>query len=94
LFCSGCHDGTSAVLPQAFNVKSHKDLLANSIQCMNKGTPRQRVKPGDAANSYLIHKVRGIMLCDGRRMPVTADQLTEEQIKTLEDWINAGAKMD
>jgi hypothetical protein len=93
-YCVGCHSGSGTQLSQVFKVNSHAALLEDSIQCTQAATPRKRVKPGDAANSYLVHKVRGVMLCAGVKMPQAGTPLTEAEIKTIEDWINAGAKMD
>lgn len=47
---------------------------------------------GNAANSLLI---RAVSAADPqRRMPRNGDPLGDEQIQTLTDWINAGAKYD
>jgi hypothetical protein len=51
---------------------------------------RQRVKPGDAAHSLLIDKLRnrnGV----STQMPLGADALDEADIHALEAWIDAGA---
>jgi len=51
---------------------------------------RLRVKPGDAANSLFVDKLRnrgGV----ATQMPLGAEPLEEADIKELEAWINAGA---
>lgn len=51
---------------------------------------RLRVKPGDAAHSLLIDKIRnrgGV----ATQMPLGAEPLAEADIKELEAWIDAGA---
>ena len=50
------------------------------------------VKPGDAENSYLIHKLDGRPGIVGDRMPVNAPALTTAQIDVIEQWINEGAR--
>ena len=49
------------------------------------------VEPGDAENSYLIHKLEGRAGITGGRMPPSGDALTAEEIAAIRDWINAGA---
>lgn len=94
-FCTGCHNGSGGMLPGAMNVNMHAHLMADSIQCMDKGMPRKRVVPGKAADSYLIHKLKGEMLCDGKKMPLVGGAgMTEADLKKVEDWINGGAPMN
>jgi hypothetical protein len=98
--CPLCHTGGAAMLPASLNIKSHSDLLADSLECTG-AMARKRVKPGDAANSYLVHKIKGIMLCpkvDGSgtsvKMPATGGAgVSAEDIVKIEAWINAGAPM-
>jgi hypothetical protein len=47
------------------------------------------VSPGDAANRYLIAKLRGSPDICGARMPRNQPALPEAEIQTIEDWINA-----
>ena len=49
------------------------------------------VEPGDAENSYLIHKLEGRPGIVRDRMPPIGDPLTAEEIGAIRDWINAGA---
>lgn len=52
-----------------------------------------RVIPGDAENSYLVHKLDGRSDIVGQRMPRTAGPfLTEGQMLILRRWINQGAQ--
>ena len=54
-----------------------------------------RVVPGDAENSYLIHKLEGRADIVGQRMPRTAGPfLTEGQMLIIRRWINQGAQND
>lgn len=48
-----------------------------------------RVKPGDAAGSVLIDKLRGRDVAT--RMPLGADPLAEAEIAAVEAWIEGGA---
>ena len=51
-----------------------------------------RVVPGDAANSYLVHKLEGRPDIVGERMPRTAGPfLTEGQMRIIRRWIDQGA---
>ena len=53
------------------------------------------IEPSDAANSYLLHKVKGTQADVGGagvQMP-TGGMLDAADIQTLEDWIAAGAPM-
>ena len=52
-----------------------------------------RVEPGDAENSYLIHKLEGRTSIVGDPMPPD-DRLTTEQIDVIKQWINDGAEDD
>ena len=49
------------------------------------------VEPGDAENSYLMHKLEGRPGIVRDRMPPSGDPLTEEEIAAIRDWINGGA---
>ena len=56
---------------------------------MKGGKEGPIVKPGDAAGSLLIQMVKP---GNPKRMPFKQEPLTDDQIKQIEDWINAGAK--
>ena len=58
-----------------------------SVQVMSLN----RVAPGDAENSYLIHKLEGRASIVGDRMP-PGGLLTTEQIDIIKQWINDGAQ--
>ena len=47
------------------------------------------IRPGDSANSRLIHRVRG--MGNERQMPLGRPALSEQQIVALERWIAEGA---
>ena len=50
------------------------------------------VRPGDAENSYLIHKLEGREGIVGKQMPLGASPLTAADIAVIKAWINSGAE--
>lgn len=52
------------------------------------------VRPGDAENSYLIHKLEGRDGIEGRQMPLGASPLSPADIAVIKAWINSGAEED
>jgi mono/diheme cytochrome c family protein len=78
--CVVCHQGEAA--PLGLRLDSHAALMRGS----NRGPV---VRPGNAAASELLRRVRGE---SQPRMPLTGPPwLSEAQIATLEQWIAAGA---
>lgn len=67
------------------NSTNHRD----SIDLTSYDGISKIVTAGDAENSLLIKAVRGHGV---KLMPIGRPPLSEDQIKTLETWINAGAK--
>ena len=53
----------------------------------------QRVKPGDATNSYMYRKITGVGIT-GDRMPQGGPFLTDAQMALVRDWIRRGAPND
>jgi hypothetical protein len=51
-----------------------------------------RVIPGNADDSYIVHKVEGRPGIVGARMPFNGPFLTEGQILILRRWIDLGAQ--
>jgi hypothetical protein len=52
---------------------------------------RLLVTPGDAGNSYLVNKLRGVDLCSGTQMPKAGVSLPAADIDAIEAWICHGA---
>ncbi len=83
---AGCHTGVNA--PQNLDL-TEEAYKANLVKVKSAGAPQfLRVKPGDAANSYLIKKVKGAGI-KGDRMPRGGQPLSSAEIAALEKWINA-----
>ena len=97
--CAGCHTGpTSSVLPSGLDLTSASVSHANLVGVASIWTPTvQRVRAGDAANSFLIHKLEGVVpgggAVPGQRMPLGGQPLSPATIATIRQWIDAGAPM-
>jgi len=69
------------------------DTYAALVGVMATGAPLSYVEPGDVDASYLVNKVRGTQMMaggGGSTMPL-GGMLTEEEIVTIEKWIDGGA---
>jgi hypothetical protein len=91
----GCHSG--AFPSNDLNLEDGQayDQLVGvepfNLNARNQGL--LRVDPGDAQNSYLLRKVAGgLPLSLGSQMPLFDDPLTESEVATIRDWIDAGAE--
>lgn len=84
--CS-CHTGGAGGLTMG------PDAYDGIVGVMATGADLAYIEPGDTAASYLVHKLRGTHATvggGGGQMPV-GGMLTEDDIVTIEDWVNAGA---
>ena len=63
----------------------------NLVNVPSTQTGLDLVEPGDAENSYLIHKLEGRVGIVGGPMPLSGDPLTAGEIAVIRDWIDAGA---
>ena len=86
--CAPCHTtGSSGGLkldPADVGYTALVNHNASAAACNS----RVRVVPGDAVNSYLIAKLRNTPGICGLPMPRNRAALPEEQIQTIEAWIN------
>jgi|SRR5215467_13511464 len=90
--CISCHTNVGRT-PPAGLMLTH-DVAYNQIVNMpsTKKAGAIRVIPGDADNSYLVHKVEGLTDIVGLRMPYSGPPyLTDGQIMILKRWIALGA---
>ncbi len=82
-----CHGGGAGGLALTFSVVGN---YANLVNVPSSAQPAVLlVKPGDAANSYLIMKLEGSG--SGARMPLDRAPLSATDLNNIKDWINAGA---
>jgi mono/diheme cytochrome c family protein len=85
--CASCHIANSAGGLNLGPDVAYGNLVgvhAVGAGCMD----RVRVIAGDAATSYLIAKLRNIPPICGVQMPRNRPPLPEEEIQTIEAWIN------
>jgi hypothetical protein len=82
-----CHGGGAGDLALTPSVAGN---YANLVNVPSSDQPEVLlVKPGDAANSYLIMKLEGTG--SGARMPLGSGPLSATDLNNIRDWINAGA---
>jgi hypothetical protein len=88
---SDCHDEDSGVsdLVLSADVAYEQLVDAASDGCED----RTRVVPGDPGSSYLVEKLVGGAMCNGKRMPLFAT-LPDAAIAKVVGWICAGAPDD
>jgi len=94
--CTQCHTDVGGRNPSG-NLNLRHDLAyASLVDVPSRGKPGAvRVIPGDAQNSYIIHKLEGAPDIVGERMPRTAGPfLTDGQVSIIKRWIATGAKND
>lgn len=100
---SGCHSSTSdASYAQHGLVLSKGNAFSNLVGKMAKNQAAaalklQLVKPFDADNSFLFHKIscqsshHSASSNFGSQMPLGGNYLTQGQVEFIKRWINAGA---
>lgn len=91
VFDPRCVDHHSGSSPHAGLDLSEGVSHAALVNVPSTQTALDLVEPGDAENSYLIHKIEGRTDIVGGPMPPRGDPLTEEEIAAIRDWIAAGA---
>lgn len=90
--CAACHltgeePGGMALHPGG--------AFASLVDAPSQETELKRVKPGDPAGSYMLHKIKGTHLEVGGvgvRMPMDAPPLNGAEIARIQAWIAAGAQ--
>ena len=93
LHCTSCHSNGYTLDNEGLMLESLADLSALIDKASVQMPEVKLVAAGDAASSYLAHKMRGENVKPGKdTMPPPAwPQLCEPKIKAVEDWINQGA---
>jgi mono/diheme cytochrome c family protein len=89
--CVECHDSGDPIEGQNLEPDS---AYFNLVNVRSSEAPRlPRIDPGNPDGSYLIHKVSGTqdqVGGKGDRMPL-GGQLTDDEIRTLREWVAQGA---
>lgn len=67
------------------------NAYANLVNVRSIQVALDLVKPGDAENSYLIHKLDGRAGIVGARMPPNGPFITDEALDIIKRWIDDGA---
>jgi len=86
--CTACHVGANA--PQGLRLDAANSYGALVGVASSEQPGLLRVKPGDAAASYLIQKLEG-SAATGARMPLGQPALPDSTILVIREWIASGA---
>jgi hypothetical protein len=95
---TSCHKADDAMNDLDLETDPYTALV--NVTPFNKGAKAsgwKRVAPGDLAHSYLFEKLTQNSLKDsllGDRMPDTGQVLSDDQITSVQCWIQQGAKND
>ena len=93
--CTQCHTNVGRTPPMGLALNEGQAHAALVNQPSRGKAGAILVIPGDAENSYLIHKLEGRADIVGQRMPRTSGPfLTPGQISILRRWIDQGARND
>jgi hypothetical protein len=96
--CS-CHSNSDHKSGFAF-ASSPSSLYESWVGNQGSGVPAiqassiDRIEPGNASQSYVIHKIEGTHLSvggSGSRMPQGGPFLSDEDVSRIREWIDAGA---
>jgi len=87
--CVRCHSGASA--PQGLQLdEGHSYALLVGVPS-SEVPSRDRVKPGDPDDSYLVQKLAGASTIVGARMPFGGPYLPRSTLDIIRQWISDGA---
>lgn len=84
---SGCHNNKSFEAASGLNLESWQSMFAGS----NSGSPVIPYSSKFSALCYYINTYPELGLQNTPTMPLNAKPLSYDQVKTINDWINAGA---
>jgi len=92
--CQGgaCHGGMRPAGDLSLEAGMAYDELVGVASGCADG--RMLVAPSMPDESYLVHKIEGVRLCGGNRMPLGGGSLSAANIATIRDWICGGARDD
>jgi hypothetical protein len=89
---AGCHDGGGPQLPRSMDLRTENASRTSLVGVTSIQVPsRQRVAPGNAADSYVIRKLEGGPGILGQRMPFGGPYLDQNTINAIREWIGNGA---
>jgi len=86
--CTQCHVGANA--PQGLRLDAANSYGSLVGVASSEQPGILRIKPGDAAGSYLVQKLEG-RAATGARMPLGQPALPEATILVIRQWIDSGA---
>jgi mono/diheme cytochrome c family protein len=88
--CARCHSGAAA--PRGLRLDSEDNSYAFLVSHASDEVPAlMRVNPGKPDQSYIVKKIEGASDIVGGQMPLGGPYLSQEQIKSIRDWIANGA---
>jgi Bacterial Ig-like domain len=87
--CSVCHIGASAPEGLQLDAAHSYNLLVGVPS--NEQPSLLRVKAGDPANSYMVHKIEGLPGISGGQMPLGETPLPQATINAISQWVTNGA---
>jgi mono/diheme cytochrome c family protein len=88
----GCHAGSDAQM--GMNLE-RETFVGHTVGAASRERPDlEIVHPGNPDSSYLVMKVRGHEDIVGAPMPFTGNRLSEQEIASIENWIDALADVD
>ena len=85
---SGCHAGSSPAGGMNLSAPAYSQIV-NVASTEKPGL--MRVNPGNASQSYIIHKLEGGPSIVGARMPFGGPYLDQATIDRIRAWIDSGA---
>ncbi|MBA2610705.1 MAG: YncE family protein [Bacteroidetes bacterium] len=84
---SGCHNGTSAAAANGYNLESWQSMFSGS----NTGSPVIPYSSKFSSMCYFINTYSDLGLQNLPTMPINKKTLSRDDVKKIEDWIDAGA---
>lgn len=90
--CVNCHNAVGAAFAGGLRLDAGQ-AYNQLVNMASTGKPAAvRVMPGNASDSYLIHKLEGRSDIVGNRMPLGGQVLPQADIDVIRTWIDQGAQ--